>query len=391
VNSRDSAHPTLRFADLRGGRDSAELFEVPGLHFTYNGRGAIYQFLRWLPADYGDTVLLPAFHCPTVVDPVLHAGYQVRFFAIDENLDIDHEDLLNKLDTRIAAVLVINYFGFIAKLGPLPEACRAAGAILIEDCAHSFLQTNPCRLGGERGDVSIFSFKKLVPGEVGGGLRINRQGLDFRPTNGVIPWRESLRTGKHLLEQAIDNLDDGLIKRCYGSIEKLRVAWKTRGQDAEEGSPVRVLTFDYPFEEPLARAGMGRLPHRILAAARLPAITRARRRNYETAQSSLCFSDRFHPVFPTLPEGVCPWALPVILDARPNIDFKLREARVPLFTFGETLHTALRGEPELGRAAGRIVRSLRDNLLCFAVHQGLNTDDVVAYCETINEFVEHPR
>jgi len=389
MTSTASAHPTLRFADLRGNGEYKTLFDAPGLYFTYNGRGAIYQFLRWLPESYGDTVLLPAFHCPTVVDPALHAGYQVRFFAINENLDIDHEDLLNKLDTRVAAVLIINYFGFPAKLGPLPDACRDAGAILIEDCAHSFLRTDPCRLGGERGDVAVFSFKKLVPSEVGGGLRINREGLEFRPINGAIPWRESLRTDKHLFEQAIENLDGGLFKRLYCSIEGARVAYKNRRRSTEDLTPERELAFEYPFEEPLARARMGRISRRILTAASFTEIARARRENYKAVLHTLRLTSRIRPVFDTLPDTVCPWAFPVILNGRSQIDFSLREAGVPLFTFGETPHLALRGEKELGQATSRTVRHLRGNLLCLALHQRLSAEYVAAYCHTINAYLRH--
>jgi hypothetical protein len=75
------------------------------VHLTHSGRGALFQYFEalrrsgQLAADR-TVVLVPSFHCPTVVDPVLHAGYDVRFYAIDEAMRIDQADLLRKLDQR---------------------------------------------------------------------------------------------------------------------------------------------------------------------------------------------------------------------------------------------------------------------------------------------------
>ena len=132
--------PSLHFSDLQSKPKRNAFFssaEASRLYYTYNGRGAIYQVLRCLPESQGRSVLVPAFHCPTVVDPILRAGYRVIYYEITPDLKVDCADVLRKLSDDVAAVVLINYFGFPADIDPILADCRASGALIIEDCSQA--------------------------------------------------------------------------------------------------------------------------------------------------------------------------------------------------------------------------------------------------------------
>src|SRR5688572_30061206 len=90
----------------------ADLADSSRVTLVYSGRYAIYHALRVLGSRERRTVLIPAFQCPTVVDPVLQAGYDVRFYAVTRSLTPDAEDLRAKLTPDVGAAIFIRYFGF---------------------------------------------------------------------------------------------------------------------------------------------------------------------------------------------------------------------------------------------------------------------------------------
>ena len=128
---------------------------------------------------------MPAFHCVTAVEPIVRAGYTPLFYKINEDLSIDYEDLCAKLSSDIAAVVVINYFGFPADIEGILALREKYDYYVIDDWAHSFLDAKSQKLTGDKGDMAIFSFRKLVPSYAGGGLRINSEaftcGFSYTP------------------------------------------------------------------------------------------------------------------------------------------------------------------------------------------------------------------
>ena len=386
--ARPKTKPTLRFKDLRsdGTFPLRRLFEGSGITFTYSGRGALYLVCRTVVRRDRDTVLLPAFSCPTVVDPVIEAGFRPRFYSINIDLSIDTSDLLAKLDSDVAAVVVINYFGFPADLSELTLPCRETGAMLIEDCAHSFLYRNPIRLSGERADVAIFSFKKLIPSHVGGGIRLNQRPADIQAPRSRVPLRDTLVNCKQLFEEAVDNLGDGGIRRLYHRLEsfRIRITSGPRPTPGVRTDNAPITTFEYPFDASRDSARLPWYARRIIGSANIRYITSERSANYSTLLQGLAPIERFTPVYEILPSTVCPWGFPVLAQDRSSIDRRLQSLGVPIFSFGETLHPAIArysaGEGDMLEKT----RYLSAKLLVVAVRQGLPAEDFSKYCNIIN-------
>lgn len=389
--NRPPSAPQLRWSDIlpRGrGTSWARVSRGMHLHFTHSGRAAIYQHLASMrrETDFpsGRTVVLvPAFHCPTVVDPVLHAGYDVRFYGVDDSLNVVNEDFLRKLDHRVAAAVFIRYFGFANMQASLVAACRDAGVRIIEDCCHSFLSTDPLRLAYSGADATIYSFWKLVPCLVGGGVLLRAGHADsfwlsqFRPSYDD-SWSRMKTFGRHLADELA-----GSARRIVGA---RRIG---RAEHAVPIPAIRRLAADaYPYDATAAQWGMPLSARLILASADLEAMSNARRRNFAVLGAALRETSDISAVYRDLAADTCPWGFPVRLKRRAERDYLMRARGVPVFTFGEVLHPLLfsrhRGEVSMLDMS----RFLSESILAFPVHQGLNQDQVTSFANTVNDFIE---
>ncbi len=171
-------------AGLRGLlRDERSLFEREFAEYigakhalgTSYGRTALYLGLRAIGVR-GREVLLPGFVCSVVRHAVVAAGAIPRFVDLDPaTLELDLADLRSKITSRAKAVLVIHYFGRVARqAGEAARIARDHGLLVVEDCAHTLgAVTGGHRLGGE-GDFSIFSLTKSTL-NAGGGVLVTDQ------------------------------------------------------------------------------------------------------------------------------------------------------------------------------------------------------------------------
>ncbi len=376
------SHPTLRVQDIAPfktqGRWSPS--RTAFVHYTYNARGAIYQLLQSLPANQGNTVLLPAFHCFAAVEPVLRAGYRPLFYRIREDLSVDLADLCSKLSCDIAAVIVIQYCGFQASIDDILPLRKQYGFYVVEDWAHSFLKNEGGTLTGDKGDMAVFSFYKLTPCYVGGGLRINVPELSFLESNKQLSVKKSIIAIKRLVEQLIDNSHNGILKWAFHHVEKRRVALRRGSRPSVAGVDAQIPD-SYLFHDELARVGMPWFARAILHTSDVRTLVSVRRRNFEILNDNLEENDRITKVLKKLPENVCPWAYPVLVKDRSQYDQVLRSRGVPVFTFGELLHPAVYNS---GSTVIESAEFLSKRLMMIPLHQNLDSGQMTSICENVN-------
>jgi dTDP-4-amino-4,6-dideoxygalactose transaminase len=335
-----------------------------------------------------DTVLVPAYHCPVVVEAVLKAGMQPRFYNIGADLSPEPSDILSKWDHDVAAIIAVNHFGFPFNMNSIAPELRQT-AFVIEDCSHSFLYSNPLRLSGGRGDASIYSFWKIVPCMVGGGLAIRSEELRSTMPDRTLPLVESLRITKRLFEEALDDLERNPVRRVRNLSQKHQEPKLSTGQGLPDAQDTSSEDVDiYQLDPALNMATMPWLSRRVLAAADLRAIVESRRNNFMLYHNGIKESVRVRKVFQTLPEQVCPWVFPIIFEGRQreSLDYHLRAQGVLLHTFGSTLHPAFATCSEIEMV--RNTRFLADNLVCLSVHQNIRQSDIAASCEKINALLK---
>lgn len=382
--SKLPASPTVHFGDLLSARKAvlwADLEQTSKVRLAYSGRCALYQYLMAMPHTLDSArrryVLLPAFQCPTVVDPVLHAGFSVRFYTITDNLEIDPADFMNKLDEQVAAVLFIRYFGLGGIPDQLAAAARAAGAKLIHDCSHSFLTANPLGLAGLQADAAIYSFWKLLPSATigGGAWCAEMDEFEVSPPQAAVPLVDGMRFAKQVLGDLKDNLLSAVRPDAPEALINPVPAARKHYAEA------------YPYDKDLARAKMPRLAQHILRCASLDRVASSRRTNYVEFVGGVDRNDVL--LFPVtrLNEEDVPWGVPVLLKQRYERDYLLRAAGVPIFSFGEVLHPLL-----FEAAAGDtqmldVTRYLSEHLIGISIHQQLTVSHMRRYAEITNRFV----
>lgn len=378
-----TSHPTLCGRDVRPPRLNRlrALYAPDRLYLTYNARSAFYRLLRALPLERGNVVLLPAFHCTALVEPVARAGYRAKFYRITKDLIIDESDVIRKMSAEVALLVVVHFFGFPQDIDSYAQLARDNDCFLIEDCAHSFLTRRDGRYVGHDGDFALFSYYKFSPSHAGGGLGVNRGNLQINPGR-RIPLRQSIVIAKALLEQIVENLPHCRVRTALLSWESRRVAKRRAMEDAKGGLPDTAEK--YPFRDDLAYAKMPFLSKYVIESGRWEVLVAIRRRNYMLIAGLIEESESLSRLLPDLPEGVSPWAFPVLLRDRRVHEHTLRDRGVPLFTFGETLHRLLLETDDLARADAEY---LSDRLMALPIHQQIEEDEIRKYAAILNHYV----
>ncbi len=130
--------------------------------FAFNsGRSALFAILNSLGLQQGDEVLLQAFTCNAVPNPVLWAGLKPIYVDCrEDDYNIDAEDLERKITSRSRAVIVQHTFGLAADMDRVLEICNRHSLILIEDCAHALGATYKGKKVGTFGKAAFFSFSR---------------------------------------------------------------------------------------------------------------------------------------------------------------------------------------------------------------------------------------
>ncbi len=145
-----------------------------------SGRSAFLAGLKSLNLNKDDEVLLQAFTCNAVANPIIWAGLKPIYVDIDENTyNIDIEDLKRKITKKSRMLIVQHTFGLPADMDEILANCQENNLILIEDCAHSLGATYQGRKIGTFGKAAFFSFSrdKVISSVYGGMVVTNDEEL----------------------------------------------------------------------------------------------------------------------------------------------------------------------------------------------------------------------
>jgi perosamine synthetase len=153
--------------------------EFGGVSFN-SGRSAFMAILEGLELEKGDEVLLQAFTCNAVPNPVIWSGFKPVYVDCNEEYNIDAEDLEKKVSLKSKVVVVQHTFGIAADMDRIMEVCKRHNLILIEDCAHALGATYKGNKVGTFGKAAFFSFSrdKVISSVYGGMAVTNDRGLE---------------------------------------------------------------------------------------------------------------------------------------------------------------------------------------------------------------------
>jgi hypothetical protein len=83
------------------------------LNYTFGGYYSLLAIIENIIPRFDDNsiVLLPSYICPSILKPFRLRGLTYDFYKVDENLYINTDYLISKIDDNVKAVFFIDYFG----------------------------------------------------------------------------------------------------------------------------------------------------------------------------------------------------------------------------------------------------------------------------------------
>lgn len=380
--------PVLSLAAIFAADDAPvpALLDVGKPLFLTAGRMAIAQALGLMGIAPGDKILMPAFHCPAMVDPLSMVGAEPVFYRLNPDLTIDLEDMAAKLDSRVRAVVAINYFGFPNRLVEIREFCDAQGLVFLEDCAHSLFGDYEGRPLGSFGHFAIASATKFFPVRDGGYLvsQAFPEKLALLDLNG-----QSMSTQ---LRQVIDTIEEAtfyrrlplftplfalakpikaLLRRCIDLVRPKKDP-EIRPVSMSSGLPGEFDPSSIDLRGTRISAAIGRSASRQRVAAR-------RRRHFETFLAAFSGHRGFRPLFEELPDSVVPFMFPLYVDDLETVFPQLEDLAIPMQRFGQFLW------PDLDERRCQVSMNYAQKLLQFPCHQELTDAEVRFIADSVLE------
>ena len=180
------------------------------------------------------TVFIPALSCSSMTRPFEVRGFDVRFYRLKENLQVDEEYLLDRMaevkeETGVLSVLLMNFYG-IADIRNTAQAIRQrySDAVIIEDVTHILMEPESYITKDSYANYHVGSLRKWL-GVADGAVAVSDSEFLMGALTGESDFTELrrialsekaeyLRTGdkelkahfRKLLSDAEDSLEDGL-------------------------------------------------------------------------------------------------------------------------------------------------------------------------------------
>ncbi|AHF81258.1 DegT/DnrJ/EryC1/StrS family aminotransferase [Thermococcus paralvinellae] len=138
---------------------------------TCNGTTALDVALKALKIKEGDEVITTPFTFIASANSILFQGAKPVFADIDpKTFNLDPDDVLEKINNKTRAILVVHLYGQPADMKAFKEIAEDYKLYLIEDCAQAHGAEFEGQKVGTFGDIAAFSFyptKNMTTGEGG--------------------------------------------------------------------------------------------------------------------------------------------------------------------------------------------------------------------------------
>nr|WP_315247523.1 DegT/DnrJ/EryC1/StrS family aminotransferase [uncultured Albidiferax sp.] len=354
--------------------------DVPNVHsveilkhkvLTTSGRAAIHQALLQLDLPAYSSVLVPTYHCPTMVAPILLANLNVAYFGLLSN-GLPHLDAIEESTAqKCKAMLVPHYFGLAKSLKKVRQWCDDRGIALIEDCAHCYFGQAGERAVGEWGDFSTASLSKFFP--------LPEAGLLASAHRLIKPLNLEKPSLKAQIKGCVDVIE---LASHYQRFAGIRLILKyffklknIRGQKSEISETIKNPKAAKMMRDcDMARINQTPLWAAVALKTILPRgrIILQRQINYARYATHFSNVPGARPLFPIFEDSVAsaaPYVYPLWVDDPDSIYQALRAMKLPVFRWDRIWPKT----PSLRDDIGPLWSHHVLQLLC---HQDLNTADV---------------
>ncbi len=147
-------------------------------YFNTGRTASIFLYKYCNDFKEGDTILLPDYLCLTLITALEEAKMKYEFYKINRNLEIDLDDLKNKINPRIKGIYITHFFGVPVRekvSNYLKDNRKKQSIRIIEDITQTHYSEEEC-MGF--GDYIICSLRKWMP-VTDGGLLAAEENIKF--------------------------------------------------------------------------------------------------------------------------------------------------------------------------------------------------------------------
>ena len=142
-----------------------------------SGTAAIKIALKAAGIKPGDEVITQAFNFIATVEAILDAGAKPIICSVNSNLNMDLDDLKNKISKKTKAIIPVHMLGQAVEIKKIIKIAKKKKIFVIEDNCESVGAKYEKQYLGTLGDIGILSFdfgKTITTGE-GGAILTNNQ------------------------------------------------------------------------------------------------------------------------------------------------------------------------------------------------------------------------
>ncbi len=275
----------LSFADLEQVGDNIfEYLKEYNTIYMNSGRSATRLLGSML---HGKKILLPSYICDSVID-VFKNKFEICFYDVDKNLNIDVSDLIKKLSCDVDIVYLMHYFGKVQEsraLSVIKENKEKWHYTIIEDTTHSIF-SNAITIG----DYCICSLRKWFPISDGAVL-YSKKGLDAL------------------------KIDDLPRKVAYPKIDAMMMKYNQIHRNVFSNSTYREIfvTEEERINQEVDNYRMSEISELLLRCRSIKALKQKRKSNYNYLRNNL--PDNLEPVLDLASDEI-PLTLPIYLRDR---------------------------------------------------------------------------
>lgn len=353
---------------------------------TTSGRAALSIALEKCNVTNQHEVLVPSYHCESMISPALRLNAKVIFYNVNNDTSPDIADIKRKITAKSKAIIVTHFFGFTEDLTEIKDLCDENNMFLIEDCAHAFFGEVNNKPVGTTGDYAIASTMKFFPVFDGGILASDKHDLSnvllqkpsksFQLKSAINSVEKALSYkrlghGGQILKVllSIKNWLWNLIKNSHPNSQNL-----TNVPGSSEGG--------FHLDENWINVKSTIFSSRIIKRANFSVISEKRRTNYQLLHEALSTLPTCEPLFKKLPKNVTPLVYPLKFHNPERYFETLKEKGVPIWRFGEYLDDSIT-EDEFP-----ISCELSRTIFQFPCHQSLTQQELDWMITTIKDTVK---
>ena len=150
-------------------------------YYFWKGRVALYALLKSCGVAPGDEVVMQAFTCVAVPNPVIYLGAKPIYVDVDpQTYTMSVAGLHDAITEKTKVIIVQNSFGHPPDYKPILKLAQSKNIVVIGDCAHGMGARYDGDYDGFLADASIYSFQWTKPVTTGlGGMAVVKNAEKF--------------------------------------------------------------------------------------------------------------------------------------------------------------------------------------------------------------------